>query len=149
VTKRDWLTLFIALEGAPDGLDPVRIQKGMFLFAMEAEVPAREKYGFKAYDYGPMSAAIYSDLDALVRSGVAIREDVEGKRWSRFRATDVGHNAGTRAIVQAQLGGQLAAAQALHAIKRRVASLPFDELLRSVYAKYPEYAENSVFRRSA
>jgi hypothetical protein len=34
--RRDWLLLFAAYEGAPDGLDPIRFQKGLFLFAKRA-----------------------------------------------------------------------------------------------------------------
>ncbi len=51
--RRDWLLLYAAYEGAPDGLDPIRFQKGLFLFAQRAQVPARSKYTFKPYDYGP------------------------------------------------------------------------------------------------
>src|ERR1700689_4427203 len=65
VKRRDWLLLFAAYEGAPDGLDPIRFQKGLFLFARRARVPARSNYTFKPYDYGPMSTAIYNDLDRL------------------------------------------------------------------------------------
>ncbi len=148
VRRREWLTLFVALEGAADGLDPVRIQKGMFLFTMRANVPAREKYGFKPYDYGPMSAGIYRDLDVLVRDGLVARIDVEGKSWSRFRATPKGVRVGERALEKAQAEGRLEAAQMLHEIKRRVAGLPFNELLEGVYDEFPEYATKSVFRPS-
>jgi hypothetical protein len=39
--QRDWLLLFAAYEGAPDGLDPIRFQKGLFLFAKRAHAPER------------------------------------------------------------------------------------------------------------
>lgn len=149
MNRRDWLNLFVALEGAPDGLDPVRIQNGLFLFAMQADVPSAEKYRFKPYDYGPMSVAVYSDLDALVRDRLVSRKDVPGKRWGWYRATEAGLRAGTRTVKLAQIEGHLSAAQTLHRIKRRVAELPFNELLPSVYKDYPKYATNSVFRRSA
>lgn len=71
--RRDWLLLFAAYEGAPDGLDPIRFQKGLFLFAKRARAPERSKYVFKPYDYGPMSAGIYSDLDRLVNEGLLER----------------------------------------------------------------------------
>ena len=135
------------MEGAPDGLDPVRIQKGMFLFAMQADVPTREKYEFEPYDYGPMSAGIYRDLDTLVRDGLVSRIDV--KNWSRFRATPTGVKAGEAALTKAEAEGRYDAATMLHAIKRRVAGLPFNELLEGVYEEFPEYATRSVFRSSA
>jgi hypothetical protein len=43
VTRRDWLLILCAYHGAPGGLDPVRVQKGMFLFARTGEVPTRER----------------------------------------------------------------------------------------------------------
>jgi hypothetical protein len=64
--RRDWLLLFAACRGAPDGLDPIRFQKGLFLFSQRARVPARSEYALKPYAYGPMSAGIYDDLDRLV-----------------------------------------------------------------------------------
>jgi uncharacterized protein len=145
VTRREWLTLFVALEGAPDGLDPVRIQKGMFLFAMESNVPTRDRYEFKPYDYGPMSAAIYQDLDLLVERGLIERVPVPGKNWSRFRATSRGHEAGQEALAKAEAERRLDAARRLYDIKQRVAGLPFNALLASVYHDYPEYAVKSVF----
>ena len=149
MTRRDWLTLFVAFEGAPDGLDPVRIQNGLFLFAMEADVPPNEKYRFKPYDYGPMSGGIYDDLDALVAEHLASRVEVPDKQWVRYKATEAGLRAGRKAVDEAQRAGQLRAAQALHQIKHVVASLSFNELLARVCHDYPTYAANSVFRRSA
>ena len=57
VKRRDWLLLFAAYQGAPDGLDPVRFQKGMFLFSRRRGVPKRSTYDFKPHAYGPMSVA--------------------------------------------------------------------------------------------
>ena len=77
--RRDWLLLFAAYKGAPDGLDPIRFQKGLFLFAQRARVPARSKYEFKPYVYGPMSRGIYDDLDHLVDEGLIERVPVPGQ----------------------------------------------------------------------
>lgn len=60
--RRDWLLLFAAYRGAPDGLDPIRFQKGLFLFAQRAQVPARSKYTFEPYAYGPMSKGVLAGL---------------------------------------------------------------------------------------
>jgi hypothetical protein len=49
----------LSFECAPRGLDPVRLQKGMFLFGLEAAgVPDAQKYSFRPFHYGPMSKAI-------------------------------------------------------------------------------------------
>lgn len=147
--RRDWLLLFAAYEGAPDGLDPVRLQKGLFLFAMRATIPKREKYTFKPYDYGPMSAAIYTDLDALVDEGLLKSDPIPGRAWSRYSATEAGLLAAGCVIKDASEQGKLAAAKELFAVKQTVASLSFNRLLEAVYREHPEYAVNSVFRRTS
>ncbi len=50
MTAKDWLLVFIADDEAGEGLDPVRLQKGMFLLAREAGLPARQRYRFIPYN---------------------------------------------------------------------------------------------------
>jgi uncharacterized protein YwgA len=147
--RRDWLLLFAAYQGAPDGLDPVRFQKGLFLFSQRSRVPKRSKYSFKPYDYGPMSPGIYFDLDKLVDEGLLERVAVRGKSWSRYKPTKVTFAEGERLLEQAEGEGQLDAARELFEIKKEVSSVGFSELLERVYAEHPEFAVNSVFRRTA
>ncbi len=147
--RRDWLLLFAAYKGAPDGLDPIRFQKGLFLFAERARVPARSKYVFQPYVYGPMSTGIYDDLDRLVDEGLIERVAVPGKHWSRYKPTLVTFREGKRIIKQAEDEKLLDAARELFHIKQDVASVGFKELLERVYTEYPEFAVNSVFRKSA
>jgi hypothetical protein len=147
--RRDWLLLFAAYKGAPDGLDPIRFQKGLFLFARRARVPARSKYVFKPYVYGPMSTGIYDDLDRLVDEGLVERVPVPGKHWSRYKPTRVTYREGKRVIKQAEDEKLLDAARELFKIKQDVSSVGFGELLDRVYTEYPEFAVNSIFRRSA
>jgi uncharacterized protein YwgA len=147
--RRDWLLLFAAYEGAPDGLDPIRFQKGLFLFAKRARVPARSKYTFKPYDYGPMSAGIYDDLDRLVNEGSLERVPVPGKRWSRYKPNKVTFREGQRILQRARDEKLLDAARELFRIKQDVSSIGFNELLERVYAEHPEFAVNSIFHRSA
>jgi uncharacterized protein YwgA len=141
---RDRLLLFVALDGAPHGLDPVRLQKGMFLDAHEAGSPTGSTYSFVPYNYGPMSAQIYSDLQELVGAGLIKSVPVKGQSWSRYIATDKGLQAGRRLM-----RGPIPAkdAQRLHRIKKDVASKSFRALLEDVYDRYPRFAANSVFRR--
>ncbi len=144
--RRDWLILLIAFEGAPRGLDPVRLQKGLFLFAKETDVPADQKYRFRAYNYGPMSKGIYDDVDELVASGLVDSVAVEGQSWSRYRPTVSGVSRGREVLELAQ-ERHPRAAQHLYDIKSSVASMTFDSLLEDVYERYPDYAVQSVFRR--
>jgi uncharacterized protein YwgA len=147
--RRDWLLLFAAYEGAPDGLDPIRFQKGLFLFAQRAHVPERSKYVFEPYDYGPMSVGIYSDLDGLVDEGLLERVAVSGKRWSRYKSSKVTFREGQRILKQVEQEKLLDAARELFKIKQDVSSVGFNELLERVYDEHPKFAVNSIFRKSA
>jgi uncharacterized protein YwgA len=146
VTRRDWLELFIAFEGAPEGLDPVRLQKGMFLFERETSVPGAQKYDFRPYNYGPMSKQIYDDLDALVAGGLVEQIPVRGQSWTLYRATPAGISRGSEILEQASTLYP-AAVQQLFETKASVASVSFEELLTDVYDRYPAMATKSVFRR--
>jgi uncharacterized protein len=146
--RRDWLLLFAAYRGAPDGLDPIRFQKGLFLFAQRTRIPARSKYTFKPYDYGPMSTSIYDDLDRLVNDGLLERVPVPGKRWSRYKPGKIAFREGRRILKQAEDEQLLDAARELYKIKQEVAGVRFNELLERVYTEHPEFAVNSIFRRS-
>lgn len=145
--RKDWLMLLIAFEGAPRGLDPVRLQKGMFLFSMEAQdVPQEQRYVFRPYNYGPMSQEVYADVDELVRDGLIEETAVEGQSWSRYRATDRGVSRGRRLLAQAS-GTHARALDHLFELKQSVASRTFAALLEDVYDRYPEYAAKSIFQR--
>lgn len=146
MTRRDWLLVLCAYEGAPAGLDPVRLQKGMFLFARSGSVPVPEQYRFEPYDYGPMSSTIYHDLDALVAEGLLVRGAVAGKQWSRYAASERGLEQAEKRLRQLD-PDRKAAARTLHEIKQRVANVSFNELLDGVYREHPDMAVNSVFRR--
>jgi uncharacterized protein len=144
MNRRDWLLLYLALKGAPAGLDPVKIQKGMFLFAMEADVPDHEKYEFRPYNYGPMSPQIYSDLEALEAEGHISSEKAPGYSWRYYRPTESG-------IERARALRDAADRDAVHKlfeIKADVAQKSFNALLRDVYERYPAYAARSVFSQA-
>jgi hypothetical protein len=142
----DWLLLLIASDGAPRGLDPVRIQKGMFLLAREGAAPAAQSYEFEPYNYGPMSRGVYRDVARLLAAGLVERRPVPGYGWAIYVPTDAG---GERASGLAARAGAEAPAtlSALAEIKRTITGVSFAALLESIYARYPEYAARSVFRR--
>jgi uncharacterized protein YwgA len=140
---RDWLVLLLGIVDAR-ALDPIRIQKGLFLLAQEGALREEEQYAFRAYDYGPFSSRIYSDLDDLVDEGLVVREPVPGYTWNRFRLTPAGL-AEAQALVEQLSRRQRASVRILARLKADVLSLSFNKLLRYVYERYPDYARNSVF----
>lgn len=143
---RDWLLLLIAADGTPAGLDPVRLQKGMFLLAEEAALPHRERYRFVAYNYGPMSRGLYRGLRDLVRTGLVERRSVPGLAWGHYAVTAAGAREAHR--LESSLGARARTRlERLREIKARIADQDFGALLTDVYERYPDYATRSVFRR--
>jgi len=143
--RRDWLLLLLALRDATQPLDPVRLQKGMFLLSQERDLPASERYTFAAYDYGPFSRMIYMDISTLVEVGLVEESEVPGYTWRRYRATDEGI-AAAQSVLDGLPESQRADVRWLADLKRDVLSLDFRRLLHHVYERHPDYAENSVFR---
>jgi uncharacterized protein YwgA len=146
MTRGDWLLLLVEHDGDDDGLDPIRIQKGLFLLSQEGGLPAAERYRFVPYNYGPMSPRVYRDVDVLVRRGLLERRVVGGRSWRRVRATRHGHERAH--ALRANAGGREAAAIVrLREIRRLIDGLDFTRLLETIYERYPDYASRSVFRR--
>ena len=146
MTPADWLLLLVALDAPAAGLEPVRVQKALFLLAREGGLPRSERYWFVPYNYGPMSPRIYRDVDALVRRGLLERVPVPGYAWGRVRATPAGRRRGERLAAGATARERRGLA-ALRRIRALVTSLGFAYLLATIYDRHPEYAIRSVFRR--
>jgi hypothetical protein len=144
MTTKDWLLLFICLEGPegyePDSLEPVHIMKGMFLFAMQSGRPPGELYQFEPYHYGPFSAEVYRDLDALVAEDSIRAERAAGQTWLVFYPTERGAQK-ARSLEETADPGDVAS---LIEIREYVVGLPFARLLREIYAKYPRFAARSL-----
>jgi hypothetical protein len=146
MSRRDWLLLLIGASERSSGLDPVRVQKGMFLLAREAGLPPAERYAFRPYNYGPMSVGVYADLDALVHCGLVVRVPVEGLRWTCSALSSAGAARAAALTTTARRDAPLAHRRLLR-IAGLLDRLTFAELLRTVYERYPEFAARSVFRR--
>jgi hypothetical protein len=148
MTRRDWLLLLVAGDDRPCGMEPVRVQKALFLLAREGGLPPAERYWFVPYNYGPMSPRIYRDVEGLVRRGLLERVAVPGYAWGRVRATAAGR-ARAAELVAGAVPTRRRSLDRLGEIRRDVLSLGFAELLSSIYERYPAFASRSVFRRPA
>ena len=143
LTRRDWLLL--ALSKAPGGVvSPVQIQKALFLFGQEVGgMIGTNFYSFVPYDYGPFDAAVYDDLRRMSTAG-QVREDWDaGRIWKSYTIT----MAGRQVALALEKDADARLTEFLERIVVWVKGRSFSELLRSVYAAYPEFAVNSVFRR--
>jgi hypothetical protein len=141
VSRADWLLLFLSPDAlglnGEKSIDPVRIQKAIFLLSMRG--PKRDLYQFEAYNWGPFSRDIYADLHSLVEHGLAVSEPVPGRSWFVYKASKQGEK--RAAEVAEELGpgtvGWLAQA------RQFVVSRSFVRLLKQIYEMYPTYAAKS------
>jgi hypothetical protein len=76
-----------------------------------------------------------------VRQDLADSLPVSGYTWGRYRLTQEGIKY-AREVIE-QIGPE--AARKVYEAKRAVTGKSFADLLRDVYARFPEYAQNSVF----
>ena len=146
MTPRDWLLLFIAARPSTEPLDPIRLQKGMFLLAREAGLEPPERYWFVPYNYGPMSAAVYRDLSRLAAEGLVEQTAVPGRSWRRFAVTEAGR-ARARSLRRRARRQSPAGVDRLAEIKRSIVRMSVGQLISDVYERYPYYASKAAFRR--
>lgn len=142
-----------------------RLQKLLFLLWKEGGFfqHAPDLYNFKAYDFGPCMDDLYDDLEFAEDVGlITVTESPSGnefegadedaflrdfgfqlvKKETRrdFALTDDGREAAKALVDALDAADQGRLAQ----IKRRFNSMPFFDLLRYVYRKYPTFAKKSV-----
>lgn len=142
-----------------------RLQKLLFLLWKEGQfyktVP--DLYNFKAYDFGPCMDDLYDDLEFTQSIGlVAVDESAEASEFDNGDEVAFMRSLGLRMPKPksrrdyALTGTGVEASQdlfndlsqqdieAIESIKRRFNRMPFFDLLRYVYNKYPKFAEKSV-----
>src|SRR5664280_124773 len=130
--RADWLLLMLGLRvttSPSSTLDPVRIQKGMFLFSQQSEVGESEKYEFVPHIYGPYSRELRRDLDTLVEVGAVRETSVDGYSWKAYSLTESGVER-AREVLKSSDENEVAV---LLAIKERVSQATFTSLLKDVY----------------
>lgn len=145
MNRRDWVLL--ALAAAPDRrLQPVQLQKSLFLVSQKLDAAELgEFYEFEPYDYGPFCSAIYDDADCLAREGLIEIVPQPRVRWREYVATAAGD-------ARAHEAESEAAPDAVEYLRRAVewtTHLSFVELIRAIYAHFPEFKANSVFKDPA
>lgn len=133
--KRDWL--LIAIDSY---IEPIQIQKTLFKFAQEGGAPVTERYRFVPYNWGPCSMQIYSDLQQLREEGL-VEFVPTGRGWSAYRLTDAGERAASK--LREKANPRLL--QQLEDKRQWVKTRRFHELLKDVYADYPDFASKSLF----
>jgi uncharacterized protein YwgA len=141
LTAKDWTLLAIAsARGRP--LTPVQLQKSLFLLgkALPSAV-GPDFYVFEAYNYGPFNRQVYADAEELEGAGFVALVPHAGGDWQDYAVTQ----AGTRRASQLNAKAPANAGDYLVKLVQWASGQTFPELVRWVYANYPEYKKNSVF----
>jgi hypothetical protein len=138
MTRSDWTLLVLAAaEGAP--LQPVQLQKVLFMLGkrLPHEV-ADHFYHFEPYHYGPFDADVYRDAEYMAAQGLVT---IGAGRWKTYAATPSGYVRAQKLAAE-----RPAAARFVGQLVGWARSLSFEQLVKSVYAEFPEYRVRSVFR---
>jgi len=137
-----WVLLAL-LHAKHHALTPVQLQKSLFLLGKRRPKDVGKAfYHFRAYDYGPFDVAVYNDADLLVADGLVAVNTRGGRSLRYYHLTDAG-------VAEAKRLARSAPEKALAYLAEVVPwaqQLSFNELVRPVYAEYPDMRENSVFR---
>jgi len=122
-------------------LDPVRMQKAIFLLTQRGSESWQHLYTYRPYNWGPYSGQLSADLDLLQATDQLVAEPFPGSQYGTFRATPLAD----RRVHQAWDACTEPEKSFLRAVRDYVTSKSFNALLREVYAAYPEYASKSLF----
>ncbi len=142
ITKKDWTLLAISsAEGSY--LSPVQLQKALFLLGQKLpDAVSSDFYNFRAYNYGPFDSSIYSDAESLAQAGLVSIKYQPGQRWVEYSITPEGLKTAAQLRTKAPAG----AVEYLKEIVQWIKKVSFTQLLKTIYAEYPAYAVNSVFK---
>jgi hypothetical protein len=142
MNRRDWALLAIRF-GESKGLSPVQLQKSLFLLGRELpEEVGPGFYEFRPYNYGPFDTAVYEDAEILESQGLVNISRGDSRRSVRYKITPAGIARSDELSAQASPR----ALQYLDTVVHWAQQLSFNDLVRAIYDKYPEYRANSVFQ---
>ena len=120
---------------------PVQVQKLFFL--IDRNIPDEiggPLFDFQPYNYGPFDSDVYSVLEDLASESLV--EIARVYTWREYRLTDEGLVRGKRILAQLSVRARSYIGVASAFVRR----LSFIELVRAIYAAYPEMRANSVFQ---
>ena len=143
IERSHWILALLASTGEQSRsgiyLDPIRVQKGMFLLSKRG--PEKDIYQFRPYHWGPFSSDIYADLDALVAEGLVDCRPVPGQSWVTYGTTMRGAEVGQDALRQLNQKEREWISSLLDFLTTR----NFSQLLKDVYGAYPDFSIKSRF----
>ena len=142
MTPQDWLLLALRFAKAK-GLSPIQLQKALFLLGRELpNLVGGGYYHFEPYNYGPFNKGVFEDANVLAKDdliSILAPTDTRPKQYTLsllgiVRTDKIKEDMPARGV------------QYLENVIGWVQSLPIQDLIRSIYRKYPEFKANSVFQ---
>ena len=141
MTRSEILLAGLAAGGENATYSPVQVQKLFFMLDREASAALGGPFfKFAPYDYGPFDQAVYAELDDLARQNLASIQP--NGRYRVYSLSQAGHIEGRRLLSALQPGVRDYVSNVAHWVRQ----LSFQQLVASIYNKYPEMKVNSVFR---
>jgi uncharacterized protein YwgA len=124
-------------------ITPVQLQKTLFVLGRELPQEVGPNfYKFRPYNYGPFSPQIYEDAEALAQAGlVNAQQPTREHSWVTYAATPRGLEAAQELNVELPVGTR----RYIESLVKWARSLTFQQLVSSIYRKYPEQRANSIF----
>ena len=129
-----------------------RFQKMIFLMREDLKDDARvPNLGFAPFDYGPYSKTLQRDIDTLTSGGLIGEDRSDSDRTAgtvyTYTITEAGSERAGRLLSDpgCESYGFRDAYEKLEEIKDRFNDVSLPDLLKHVYAKYPEYAALSKY----
>jgi len=141
MSRQEIILAALASGGQNATFSPVQVQK--LFFVIDREVPHRVGgpfFDFAPYDYGPFDSAVYDELDRMKSIGIVFI-DASG-RYRRYSLTDDGFQMGVFELQKLPSDIQ----KFFSGLTAWVRKLDFQQLVASIYNKYPDMKVNSVFR---
>jgi uncharacterized protein len=141
MNRSEILLAGLAAGGENATFTPVQVQKLFFLLDREAaHLLGGPHFAFEPYDYGPFDQAVYSGLEDLSRRGL-----VQVQNAGRYRVYGLspdGFDKGLEALHNLPPN----ATGYVQSVAGWVRQLSFQQLVASIYNRYPEMKAKSVFR---
>jgi len=140
--ERDEIVLAaLAAAGENATFTPVQVQKLFFLIDREAaHLVDGPHFNFRPYDYGPFDRVVYDSLDVLVRQDFARVQNTG--RYRVYSLSQGGFQRGAATLASLPH----VASTYIANVAQWVRQLSFEQLVASIYNRYPDMKVNSVFR---
>jgi hypothetical protein len=141
MNRSEMLLAGLAAGGENATYTPVQVQKLFFLLDREAAAALGGPFfTFVPYDYGPFDQAVYAGLDDLARRDLATIQNTG--RYRVYGLSQTGQMEGRRLLATMQPRAREYVVDVANWIRQ----LSFQQLVASIYNRYPEMKVNSVFR---